>query len=154
MNDKKIPSSVSTDRSKPQYEPPRVITFSADLGDSSTTQGMDGLIDYFEELVKLRLPYPTISYLALVTEYDFEAWFSSPAKFINKWRLAMLIAKGEADYGMIINVIRGGILYPIEEEYKERSQKWQLCKYLTFLQSQQMNCLKMLELNYQRCFCF
>jgi len=30
----------------------------------------------------------------------------------------MLIAKGEADYDMILNVMQGGILYPIEEEYE------------------------------------
>lgn len=78
----------------------------------------DVLIDDFEDRVRLRLPYPTISYLALVTDFDFEAWFSSPAEFINKWRLAMLISKDEATHDMMLNVMEGGILYPLEEEHQ------------------------------------
>jgi len=70
MEDIKLPVGVPADRSKQtQYEPPRVIASSTDFENRLVTQ--DILIDDFEELVRLRLPYPTISYLALVTEYDF-----------------------------------------------------------------------------------
>lgn len=70
----------------------------------------------FENSVRLCLPYPTISYLALATNFKFEEWFNSSAKFINKWRLAMLLIKNEADCKMVESIFDGGILYPIEEE--------------------------------------
>jgi len=85
---------------------------------------VDVLLRDLERDVRLRLPTPVFRYLAITTDCDVQTWEMSPAKFIDKWRLAMLIAKGEATHDMILNVMQGGILYPIEEEYRTSEKKY------------------------------
>ena len=47
------------------------------------------------------------------TDFDIRGWECSPAKFEDKWRLAMMIMQGIALDSDIISVFAGGILYPL-----------------------------------------
>lgn len=73
----------------------------------------ESLIADLEKRVKLRLPTAVHRYLAMQTDFDIRAWERSPAKFENKWRLAMRIMEGTAKDRYVASVLNGGILYPI-----------------------------------------
>ena len=47
------------------------------------------------------------------TVFDIRGWERSPAKFEDKWRLALMIMQGIATDSDIISVFAGSILYPI-----------------------------------------
>ena len=73
----------------------------------------DILIADLSKGVKLRLPSSVHRYLAMCTDFDVSGWERSPAKFEDKWRLAMMIMQGIALDSDIISVFAGGILYPL-----------------------------------------
>jgi len=47
------------------------------------------------------------------TEFDIRGWERSPAKFEDKWRLAMMLMQGTATDRDVVSVFAGGILYPL-----------------------------------------
>ncbi len=71
------------------------------------------LIADLEKGVKLRLPSAVHKYLAVRTDFDIRGWERSPAKFDDKWRLALMIMQGIATDRDIISVFAGGIIYPL-----------------------------------------
>ena len=71
------------------------------------------LLKELEKGVKLRLPTAVHRYLTLKTDFAIREWKRSPAKFENKWRLAMMLMEGTAKKANVISVLAGGILYPI-----------------------------------------
>ncbi len=71
------------------------------------------LLNDLSKGVKLRLPSAVHKYLALRTEFDIRGWERSPAKFDDKWRLAMMIMEGRAQDNYVHYVFAGGSLYPL-----------------------------------------
>ena len=71
------------------------------------------LLNDLSKGVKLRLPTAVHRYLAMKTGFDIRGWERSPAKFEDKWRLALMIMQGIATDSDIISVFAGGIIYPL-----------------------------------------
>lgn len=113
------------------------------------------LIADLEKGVKLRLPTAVHRYLALRTDFDIRAWELSPAKFENKWRLALLLMEGEAQPHHIISVLNGGILYrcgAVKTLSSVLNAKMK-CRKLLMIHGFADIALMSLSSNY-RCFCF
>lgn len=70
------------------------------------------LIADLEKGVKLRLPTAIHRYLTLNTDFDIRGWERSPAKFDDKWRLAVMLMQGAATDEHVNYVFAGGSLYP------------------------------------------
>ncbi len=73
----------------------------------------DILIADLSKGVKLRLPSAVHRYLAMKTDFDIRGWECSPARFEDKWRLAMMIMEDRAQDNYVNYVFAGGTLYPI-----------------------------------------
>lgn len=71
------------------------------------------LLNDLSKGVKLRLPTAVHRYLAMKTVFDIRGWERSPAKFEDKWRLALMIMQGIAQDDYVNYVFAGGSLYPI-----------------------------------------
>ena len=71
------------------------------------------LINDLSKGVKLRLPSAVHKYLAMQTDFDVRAWKRSPAKFEDKWRLAIRIMEDTVQDKDVIHVLNGGVLYPM-----------------------------------------
>jgi len=71
------------------------------------------LIADLAKSVKLRLPTAVHRYLAMKTVFDIRGWERSPAKFEDKWRLALMIMQNTAKEDYVNYVFAGGTLYPL-----------------------------------------